>query len=62
MMYCYEEKDLGVTFEEMLYNLQFIIQNIVHNANQITGLIKRTLMYLNKDIFIKLHKVRRHLE
>lgn len=57
------EKDLGVTFSK---NLKFDehINKIVNKANQMTGLIKRTFTYLDKNMFLKLYKsiVRPHLE
>ena len=57
------EKDVGVTFGT---NLKFDshISTIVNKANQLTGLIKRSFTFLDKDTFVKLFKaiVRPHLE
>ena len=57
------EKDIGVTFSN---NLKFDkhINNIISKANQMTGIIKRSFKYMDKDMFIKLYKsiVRPHLE
>ena len=57
------EKDIGVTFSN---NLKFDkhINNIISKANQMTGIIKRSFEYMDKDMFVKLYKsiVRPHLE
>ena len=57
------EKDIGVTFSN---NLKFDkhINNIISKANQMTGIIKRSFKFMDKDMFIKLYKsiVRPHLE
>lgn len=60
---CSEEKDLGVTFDKLL-PFDPHIQNVIKKANKMTGIIKRTFSYLDKDIFLKLYKalVRPHLE
>ena len=60
---CDEEKGLGITFGKMLsFDLHF--QNAVNKTNQMIGLIKRILTYLNKGMLIKLYMalVRPHLE
>jgi hypothetical protein len=58
-----EEKDLGVTFDSKLV-FDAHIHNSISKANKMIGLIKRTFLYLNKDIFTKLYKalVRPHVE
>ena len=57
------EKDIGVTFDAQL-NFDKHISNIVAKANQMTGLLKRSFQYLDRDMFLKLYKaiVRPHLE
>ena len=60
---CEEEKDLGVIFDkDLLFDAH--IQKSINKANQMVGLIKRTFLFLNKEIFLKLYKamVRPHLE
>ena len=60
---CTEEKDLGVTFDSAL-SFDEHIQKVINKANQMMGLIKRTFVHLDKEIFIKLYKalVRPHVE
>ena len=60
---CIEEKDLGVTFDEKL-SFDPHIHRVVKKANQMLGLIKRSFLFMNKDIFLKLFKsfVRPHIE
>ena len=60
---CEDEKDLGVIFDKDL-SFDTHIQKCINKANQMTGLIKRTFSYLNKDTFLKLYQamVRPHLE
>ena len=57
------EKDVGVIFSK---NLKFDehINSVVKKANMITGLIKRSFTYLDKNMFLQLYKalVRPHLE
>ena len=57
------EKDVGVIFSS---NLKFDehISNVVKKANSLTGLLKRSFVYLDKSMFNKLFKgiVRPHLE
>ena len=57
------EKDFSVIFDKDL-SFDTHIQKCINKANQMTGLIKRTFCYLNKDTFLKLYKamVRPHLE
>ena len=57
------EKDIGVTFSTKL-DFDLHINNIVNKANQMTGLIKRSFKYIDKDVFLTLYKsiVRPHLE
>ena len=57
------EKDIGVTFDAKL-NFDKHISNIVGKANQMTGLLKRSFQFLDRDMFLKLYKaiVRPHLE
>ena len=57
------EKDIGVTFSTKL-DFDLHINNIVNKANQMTGLIKRSFTYIDKDVFLTLYKsiVRPHLE
>ena len=58
-----EEKDLGVIFDTTL-SFDPHMENCINKANRMIGLIKRTFVFINKDIFIKLYKalVRPHLE
>ena len=60
---CDEEKDLGVTFDKDL-NFNRHIQACTSKANQMIGVIRRTFINIDKDIFTKLYKaiVRPHLE
>ena len=60
---CNFEKDLGVTFDSNLIFDQHI-QNSINKANKMIGIIKRTFMHMDKDIFSMLYKafVRPHLE
>ena len=60
---CDEEKDLGVIFDSALI-FDSHIQSCTSKANRKVGLIRRTFVYLNKDIFCKLYKalVILHLE
>ena len=60
---CEFEKDLGVTFDKD-FAFDRHIQNCTNKANQVIGLIKRTFVNIDRDIFIKLYKalVRPHLE
>ena len=53
---CEDEKDLGVIFYKDL-SLDTHIQKCINKANQMTGSLKRTFSYLNKDSFLKLYKV-----
>lgn len=50
-----QEKDLGIIFQD---NLKFDqhISNAVGRANRILGLIKRSFIYMNSDLFLKLYK------
>ena len=57
------EKDVGVTFSnDLKFNLH--VNTIIKKANQLTGLIKRSFTYLDKNMLTKLYKsiVRPHLE
>ena len=58
-----EEKDLGVTFDQ---NLSFKAQiaNSASKANQMTGVVKRSIENLDTTIFLPLYKalIRPHLE
>ena len=57
------EKDVGVTFSpDLKFDLH--ISNIIKKANKITGIIKRSFSYLDKNIFLKLYKtiIRPNLE
>ena len=58
-----KEKGLGITFDKML-SCDLHFQNAVNKTNQMIGLIKRILTYLNKGKLIKLYMalVRPHLE
>ena len=60
---CEEEKDLGVIFDKDL-NFNKHIQACTSKANQMIGIIRRTFINIDKDIFTKLYKaiVRPHLE
>ena len=57
------EKDIGVTIDERL-NFEKHIQLQINKANQISGLIRRSFMYMDYKIFSLLFKalVRPHLE
>ena len=60
---CNSEKDLGVIFDkELTFNNH--IQTCINKANQMIGLIKRTFINIDNNIFTKLYKalVRPHLE
>lgn len=50
-----QEKDLGIIFQD---NLKFDqhISNAVGRANRLLGLIKRSFIYMNSDLFLKLYK------
>jgi hypothetical protein len=50
-----EEKDLGVTFDASLKFSKHII-NCVNKANRITGLIKRSFDFMDKEMFATLYK------
>ena len=60
---CTKEKDIGVSFDE---NLSFDahIQSTINKANSMTGIIRRTFTYLNKNSLVKLYcaLVRPHVE
>ncbi|XP_069103772.1 uncharacterized protein [Argopecten irradians] len=58
-----EEKDLGVTIDQQLKFTRHI-EASAKKANQIQGVLKRSLKYLNKRSFCNLYKamVRPHLE
>lgn len=58
-----EEKDLGIKFSNTL-KFDNHISMAVNKANQIVGLIKRSLNYMDKSMFLKLYKsiVRPHLD
>ena len=60
---CDEEKDLGVIFDKDL-NFNKHIQACTSKANKMIGVIRRTFINIDKDIFTKLYKaiVRPHLE
>ncbi len=51
----YEEKDLGITFED---NLKFNkhITNIVNRANRLLGMIKRSFSHMDSELFLCLYK------
>ena len=57
------EKDVGVTFST---NLKFNthINNVIKKGNQMTGLIRRSFVHLDKNMLITLYKslIRPHLE
>ena len=60
---CTKEKHIGVIFDE---NLSFDahIQSTINKANSMTGIIRRTFTYLNKNSLVKLYcaLVRPHVE
>ena len=60
---CSEEKDLLVIFDGTM-TFDTHIQKAINKANQMIGIIKRTFVHLDKDVFTKLYKaiVRPHLE
>ena len=49
------EKDVGVTFStDLKFNLH--INNVIKKSNQLTGLIKRSFTYIDKEMLLKLYK------
>ena len=56
-------KDLGVTFNPKL-NFSRHIYEITHKATKILGILRRTILFLNKKTFILLYKslIRPHFE
>ena len=57
------EKDVGVTFsKDLKFNLH--INNVIKKSNQLTGLIKRSFTYTDRQLLLNLYKsiVRPHLE
>ena len=58
-----EENDLGITIDEKL-KFQIHINNQTKKANQRLGMIKRSFIYMDKNMFNTLYKniVRPHLE
>ena len=60
---CTEEKDLGVTFDNLL-KFDVHIQNAVSKANRMIGILRRTFTFLDKDTFLQLYKafIRPHVE
>ena len=60
---CYEEKDLGVIFDNVL-SFESHIQSAITKANQILGIIRRSFDYLSAEVVVQLYKslVRPHLE
>ena len=57
------EKDVGVTFSTDL-KLKKHISNVIKKANQLTGLVKRSFVHLDKTLLLNLYKtvIRPHLE
>lgn len=57
------EKDLGIHFTRTL-NFEDHINHTVNKVNKITGLIKRTFKYMDKNLFLTLYKslIRSHLD
>jgi len=45
-----EEKDLGITFDNLL-KFDVHIQNAVSKANRMIGILRRTFTFLDKDTF-----------
>ena len=60
---CNEEKDLGVIFGKS-FSFDVHIQSCINQANKMIGILKRTLTFLDKDIFNYFYRalVRPHLE
>ena len=60
---CTEEKDLGVTCDNLL-KFDVHIQNDVSKANSIIGILRRTITFLDKDTFLQLYNafIRLHVE
>ena len=58
-----QEKDLGVTFDASL-SFEIHMAEKISKANRMTGIIRRTFHYLDKDMFLNLYKalVRPHIE
>ena len=57
------EKDVGVTFSgDLKFNKH--MNNVIKKGNQITGLIRRSFVYLDRTMLVKLYKslIRPHLE
>lgn len=63
LLSCENEKDLGVTFDKDL-SFDVHIQSSISKANKMIGLIKRTFINIDYEIFSKLYKalIRPHLE
>ena len=57
------EKDLGIIISDDLKWSRHV-DKCVNKANRMTGIIKRTFSYMNKDMFLTLYKtfIRPHLE
>jgi len=52
---CSEEKDLGIWFENSLkFNKH--VQNVVNRTNRLTGMIRRTFKYMDRNLFLTLYK------
>ena len=47
---CTEEKELGITFDNVL-KFDVHIQNAVSKANRMIGILRRTFTFLDKDTF-----------
>ena len=60
---CKEEKDLGVTFDNQL-SFSPHIYNQINKANKLLGMIRRSFIHLDDNIFLPLYKsiIRPHLE
>ena len=50
-----QEKDLGVTFDNSL-SFEFHMAEKISKANRMTGIIRRTFHYLDKEMFLNLYK------
>ena len=50
-----DEKDLGILFDKTLKFNKHVL-NVVNRCKRLTGLIKRSLSYMNKTVFLQLYK------
>ena len=51
---CIEEKDLGVTFDNLL-KFDVHIQKAVSNTNRVISTVRHTFTFLDKNTFLQLY-------